>query len=69
MSEPAPLPGLERGERIFENFEGLMSYRVQDILLVSSLYDSFILHEDGRLNKLLAGQRPRISYCVSSALP
>ena len=27
-----------------------------DILLVSSLYDSFILREDGRLNELLIGE-------------
>ena len=30
-----------------------MPFRVSDILLVSSLYDSFILREDGRLNELL----------------
>src|SRR6266542_1478789 len=33
-----------------------MPFRVHDILLVSSLYDSFILREDGRLNELLIGQ-------------
>ena len=43
-------------ERIFEGFENLMPFRVQDILLVSSLYDSFILREDGRLNELLIGE-------------
>ncbi len=32
-----------------------MPFRVRDILLVSSLYDSFILREDGRLNELLIG--------------
>lgn len=40
-------------ERRFEGFENLMPFRVQDILLVSSPYDSFILREDGRLNELL----------------
>jgi hypothetical protein len=40
-------------DRLFEGFENLMPFRVQDILLVSSLYDSFILREDGRLNELL----------------
>jgi CheY-like chemotaxis protein len=30
-----------------------MPFKVQNILLVSSLYDSFILREDGRLNELL----------------
>ena len=33
-----------------------MPFRVRDILLVSSLYDSFILREDGRLNELLIGE-------------
>jgi len=43
-------------ERLFEGFENLMPFRVQDIFLVSSLYDSFILREDGRLNELLIGE-------------
>ncbi len=33
----------------FQRFQDLMRYRVREILLVSSLYDSFILSEDGRL--------------------
>ena len=49
---PEPLPS----ERLFEGFENLMPFRVNDILLVSSLYDSFILREDGRLNELLIGE-------------
>ena len=46
-------PELLDSERLFEGFEDLMPFRVQDILLVSSLYDSYILREDGRLNELL----------------
>jgi CheY-like chemotaxis protein len=42
-------------ERLFEGFENLMPFRVEDILIVSSLYDSFILREDGQLNELLIG--------------
>ncbi len=45
-------PILDAEER-FEGFENLMPFKVQNILLVSSLYDSFILREDGRLNELL----------------
>src|SRR5579871_4826884 len=45
-------PILDAEER-FEGFENLMPFRVQNILLVSSLYDSFILREDGRLHELL----------------
>ena len=42
LAPPVPEPQLET-ERRFEGFENLMPFRVQDILLVSSLYDSFIL--------------------------
>jgi len=40
----------------FLAFQRLMPFRVNDILLVSSLYDSFTLQEDGRLNELIAGE-------------
>src|SRR5438309_9976911 len=50
----APDPVID-AERLFEGFENLMPFQVHDILLVSSLYDSFILREDGRLNELLIG--------------
>ena len=62
-------------EKVFEAFENLMPFRVQDILLVSSLYDSFILREDGRLNELLIGESyelnlqhvPRITHVKTGA--
>jgi CheY-like chemotaxis protein len=37
----------------FQMFQSLMQHRIRDILLVSSLYDSFILEEDGHLYELL----------------
>jgi CheY-like chemotaxis protein len=40
----------------FQGFQTLMPWRVRDILLVSSLYDSFTLQEDGRLNELILGE-------------
>src|SRR5260370_4716865 len=46
---------LDAEERV-EGFENLMPFKVHNILLVSSLYDSFILREDGRLNELLIDQ-------------
>ena len=60
-------------ETQFEGFDNLMPFRVQEILLVSSLYDSFILREDGRLNELLVSesqdlhlqQIPRITHVSS----
>jgi CheY-like chemotaxis protein len=39
-----------------QGFQDLMPWRVQDILLVSSLYDAFILQEDGRLNELILSE-------------
>ena len=59
----------------FQAFQNLMPYRVQDILLVSSLYDSFTLQEDGRLNELILSeflelslhQTPGITHVSSAA--
>ena len=71
---PAPILENDTGaDPLFEGFENLMPFRVQDILLVSSLYDSFILREDGRLNELLIGESlelnlqhvPRITHVSS----
>ena len=67
---PIPFPDVEMQ---FEGFDNLMPHRVQNILLVSSLYDSFILREDGRLNELLVSesqdlhlqQIPRITHVAS----
>jgi CheY-like chemotaxis protein len=67
---PIPFPDVEMQ---FEGYDNLMPFRVQNILLVSSLYDSFILREDGRLNELLISesqdlhlqQIPRITHVAS----
>ena len=40
----------------FHAFQNLMRYRVREILLVSSLYDSFILEEDGRLYEMILSE-------------
>jgi CheY-like chemotaxis protein len=53
IAEPAVHAEQLDAEERFEGFENLMPFSVQNILLVSSLYDSFILREDGRLNELL----------------
>ncbi len=37
----------------FQDFHNLMQHRIRKILLVSSLYDSYIFEEDGRLYELL----------------
>lgn len=38
------------------DFQHLMTKRVENIILVSSTYDTFILQEDGQLNELLLGE-------------
>jgi CheY-like chemotaxis protein len=39
-----------------QGFYNLMRYRVRDILLVSSMYDSYIFEEDGRLHEMIRKQ-------------
>src|SRR3989441_9200903 len=39
-----------------QSFVDLARFRVQEILLVSSLYDSFALAEDGQLNELVLSE-------------
>ncbi|MDP7266499.1 MAG: PEP/pyruvate-binding domain-containing protein [Candidatus Thermoplasmatota archaeon] len=38
-------------EKFFHSYHNLMSFKIQNILLVSSPYDAFILNEDGRLSE------------------
>ena len=52
---PAPAAGSARAAPC-RAFQDLMPWRVQDILLVSSLYDAFTLQEDGRLNELILSE-------------
>src|ERR1700758_1182557 len=56
MSLPRIAEPILDAEERFEGFENLQPFKVHNILLVSSLYDSFILREDGRLNELLIDQ-------------
>jgi CheY-like chemotaxis protein len=44
-----------RGSR-FVRFQDLMKFRINNVLLVSSLYDSFILGEDGQLYEMLVNE-------------
>jgi len=48
-----PNISLKDYESRFARFDSLMQYRVKDILLVSSLYDSYLLEEDGQLSQLV----------------
>jgi CheY-like chemotaxis protein len=57
----------------FQDFHNLMRFRIRDILLVSSLYDSYIFEEDGRLYELIRkeylglnlSQSPELVQCSS----
>jgi len=40
----------------FPGFQNLMQYRIRDILLVSSLYDFYVIEEDGRLYELIRNE-------------
>src|SRR5882762_3916728 len=61
MSLPGMAERVLDAEERFEGFENLMPFKVHNILLVSSLYDSFILREDGRLNELLIDESLELS--------
>ena len=40
-------------EEKFQDFHNLMSHRIHDIILVSSMYDFYLFEEDGRLYELI----------------
>lgn len=42
----------------FGGFEKLMPHRIKNVLMVASLYDSFLLADDDRLNEALFGELP-----------
>src|SRR5512140_642992 len=46
----------------FAGFQDLAQHRVENILLVSSLYDSFILAEDGQLGERILGEFLDLSF-------
>ncbi|MFO7653036.1 MAG: PEP/pyruvate-binding domain-containing protein [Candidatus Krumholzibacteriia bacterium] len=49
----------------FRGFGHLMPFRVQEILLVSSLYDAFTLEEGGRLTELLLNEYRELNLSFS----
>lgn len=62
MATPTVTTAIPEPVNPFLAFQELMPFRVHDILLVSSLYDSFTLQEDGRLNELIAGEFLEMSF-------
>ena len=71
-TEPPPS---QTGAPWDSNFHDLMPNRVREVLLVSSLYDAFILEEDGRLSdrifteysELNLSNAPRITHAATGA--
>ncbi len=52
----------------FQSFQNLMTLRIRDILLVSSLYDSYIFEEDGRLYDLIRSEYQGLNLSHSPEL-
>ena len=45
------MPGIDDIQHRFDAYRALMPNRIREILLVSSLYDAYILEEDGSLEE------------------
>ncbi|HWP36707.1 MAG TPA: PEP/pyruvate-binding domain-containing protein [Gemmatimonadales bacterium] len=69
VGTPAAAIAMTHGPgNVYQAFQSLMPFRVQDILLVSSLYDAFTLQEDGQLNELILGEFLELSLHHSPGL-
>ncbi|MBI1807351.1 MAG: hypothetical protein HYR76_09910, partial [Ignavibacteria bacterium] len=52
----------------FPGFQNLMRLRIRDVLLVSSLYDSYLFEEDGRLYELIRNEYQGLNLTHSPEL-
>ncbi len=52
----------------FQHFQNLMRFRIRDVLLVSSLYDSYLFEEDGRLYELIRNEYQGLNLSHSPEL-
>lgn len=52
----------------FKGFQDLMRKRIRDVLLVSSLYDSYLFEEDGRLYELIRNEYQGLNLSHSPEL-
>jgi len=55
-------------ESSFARFDSLMPFKVKDILLVSSLYDSFILEEDGHIAELIFNEYAELNLSFAPGI-
>ena len=52
----------------FQDFHNLMSFRIRDIILVSSMYDFYLFEEDGRLYELIRREYQGLNLSISPEL-
>ena len=52
----------------FQDFHNLMSFRIHDIILVSSMYDFYLFEEDGRLYELIRKEYQGVNLSHSPEL-
>jgi hypothetical protein len=65
MNEKAITPPAAETSGSFSGFGHLMPYKVQEILLVASMYDAFTLEEGGRLTELLLSEYRELNLSFS----
>jgi hypothetical protein len=65
MSVPDKPGRLDEVDPTHEVFRDLMGYRVREVLLVSSRYDSYILEEDGQLSESLDAEFYQLNFLTS----
>ena len=58
----------QRDSTRFKGFQDLMRKRIRDVLLVSSLYDSYLFEEDGRLYELIRNEYQGLNLSHSPEL-
>ena len=59
---------MSEGRRRFHDYQDLMRYRIMDILLVSTPYDTFILEEAGELAERMLGEFRNLDLHYAPAL-
>jgi CheY-like chemotaxis protein len=61
MPTPTPIAPIASLSMRLQGFQQLMPYRIREVLLVSSRYDSFILEEEGHVTDLILQEFERLN--------
>src|SRR5210317_50532 len=64
----SPVFNIKDFEKESAHFDSLMPFKVKDILLVSSLYDIYNLHEDGQLANLVMSEYAELRLSRAPAI-